>query len=68
MVAAQAGAGARVEDTLVANNRGRGVVLRASNSTLARSAIWSPKFWGVQARCPWKLSACYPLICAFIAP
>ncbi|KAK9819182.1 hypothetical protein WJX81_004272, partial [Elliptochloris bilobata] len=42
------GAGTRVEDTLVANNNGRGVVLRAGNSTLQRNAVWGPKLWGVQ--------------------
>ena len=46
----QAGSGTRVESTLVANNRGRGVVLRAGNATLERSVVWAPKFWGVLVR------------------
>jgi len=51
----QAGAGAAVESSLVANNRGRGVVLRSSSSSLQRSVVWGPKFWGVVVRAPGRL-------------
>jgi len=45
-----------VESSLVANNRGRGVVLRSSSSSLQRSVVWSPKFWGVVVRAAWLVA------------
>ena len=41
-----------VRNNIIANNRGRGILLKASHGTVADNWVHGPKFWGMQVCAP----------------
>ena len=46
------GSGFVVRDNIMMNNRGRGLLVKASNGLIERNTILGPAWWGMQVRIP----------------
>ena len=46
------GSGFVVRDNTMMNNRGRGLLVKASNGLIERNVILGPAWWGMQVRIP----------------